>query len=161
MDKEMHAVSAACCGERPLSSSHFRVFWAAAKWLSVLSPRSCWSVQWTSSGPWETRLLSSMLFTTSLLSEVCAALRRCHRSTQSTVSVPEAHYTLREKNAFGLLIIYGLTSGVHTGSKSKTSTDVICLRLRYSRLWGVLRLSMLRQMHSTHSLTHTVHRRKE
>lgn len=25
MDKEMHAVSIACCRERPLSSSHFRV----------------------------------------------------------------------------------------------------------------------------------------
>lgn len=69
-DKEMHAVSAASCRERPPSSSHSKT--SERRWrLSVLSlpllPLQ--RVVDFLPGATETRLLSSALFTASLLSE--------------------------------------------------------------------------------------------
>lgn len=71
MDKEMHAVSVACCRERPLSSSHFRVSEQQRNdclfSLLLLLERAVDFLRAT-----ETRLFSSVLFTASLLSEESA-----------------------------------------------------------------------------------------
>lgn len=146
MDKERHAVSDACCRERPLSSSHFRVFWAAVKWLSVLSLCSCWGVRWTSSGPWRHGSSLPCYLLPLLLWEVpnsppvppvntvhCVCARGLSLHTFLSTGNTNLGHTHRNSSYFWSSAV--LTSGVlHAGSEIWISIDGVRLRLHATRL---------------------------
>lgn len=130
----MHAVSVACCRERPLSSSHFRVS-EQQRNDCLFSPSApagaCSGLPQGHGDP--APLFHAVYHLTAVRG---ATFLQCHRSTLSTVSVPETshhiHYSALKKYFWAiltdisvrplvakLLIICSLTSGVHAGSKSK------------------------------------------
>lgn len=129
----MHAVSVACCRERPRSSSHFRVS-EQQRNDCLFSPSApagaCSGLPQGHERPW---LLSSMLFTTSLLSEAripppVPPINTVHCICPRVVSL-HIFLSTQKKNTYiltdvtngaleaELLIIYSLTSEVHACSK--------------------------------------------
>jgi len=139
MDEEMHALSVACCRERPPSSSHFRV---------------------------SERQRNDCLFSPSAPAGACCGLPQGHRDRtplfravyhltaathlQPTVSVPGASHDIHTSSLKTCtwailadrvttlegehLIICSLTSGAHAASNIFIPIDGLCLRLHGRRL---------------------------